>query len=62
MNDAAQFVQVIEKRQDIKVGSIEEAAWRQGFIDDNQLRKIAEDLTKSGYDQYLTSLLGQDEE
>lgn len=58
MNDAAQFVQVIEKRQDIKIGSIEEAAWRQGFIDDNQLRKLAEGLTKSGYGQYLLRLIG----
>jgi glucose-1-phosphate thymidylyltransferase len=57
MNDAAQFVQVIEKRQDIKIGSIEEAAWRQGFIDDNQLRQLAEPLTKSGYGQYLLGLL-----
>jgi glucose-1-phosphate thymidylyltransferase len=56
MNDAAQFVQVIEKRQAIKIGSIEEAAWRQGFIDDEQLKKLAEPLTKSGYGQYLLSL------
>lgn len=58
MNDAAQFVQVIEKRQDIKIGSIEEAAWRQGFIDDEQLKKLAEPLIKSGYGQYLLSLVG----
>jgi glucose-1-phosphate thymidylyltransferase len=57
MNDAGTFVQVIEERQGIKVGSIEEAAWRQGFIDDSQLRKLAEPLTKSGYGQYLESLL-----
>jgi glucose-1-phosphate thymidylyltransferase len=57
MNEAAQFVQVIEKRQDIKVGSIEEAAWRQGFINDNQLRKLAEPLQKSGYGQYLLGLI-----
>jgi glucose-1-phosphate thymidylyltransferase len=57
MNQAAQFVQVIEERQGIKIGSIEEAAWRQGFIDDNQLQKLAEPLTKSGYGQYLLSLL-----
>jgi len=58
MNDAAQFVQVIEKRQDIKIGSIEEAAWRQGFINDEQLKKLAEPLTKSGYGEYLLSLVG----
>jgi glucose-1-phosphate thymidylyltransferase len=57
MNDAAQFVQVIEKRQDIKIGSIEEAAWRQGFINNDQLRQLAEPLIKSGYGQYLLSLI-----
>lgn len=57
MNDAAQFVQVIEERQAIKIGSIEEAAWRQGFIDDTQLKKLAEPLQKSGYGQYLLNLL-----
>jgi len=57
MNDAAQFVQVIEERQDIKIGSIEEAAWRQGFINNEQLQKLAEPLTKSGYGQYLLSLI-----
>jgi glucose-1-phosphate thymidylyltransferase len=57
MNDAAQFVQVIEKRQAIKIGSIEEAAWRQSFINNDQLRDLAGPLTKSGYGQYLLSLL-----
>lgn len=57
MNDAAQFVQVIEERQGIKIGSIEEAAWRQGFIDNSQLKTLAEGLTKSGYGQYLQGLL-----
>lgn len=57
MNQASQFVQVIEERQGIKIGSIEEAAWRQGFISDAQLRQLAEPLTKSGYGQYLMELL-----
>ena len=57
MNDAGTFVQVIEERQGIKIGSIEEAAWRQGFISDDQLRALAEPLTKSGYGQYLNGLL-----
>lgn len=57
MHQAAEFVKVIEDRQDIKIGCIEEAAWRQGFIDENQLRKLAEPLQKSGYGQYLLSLV-----
>lgn len=57
LNQAAQFVQAIEERQGIKIGCIEEAAWRQGFIDNKQLAKLAEGLTKSGYGQYLASLL-----
>jgi len=57
MNDASAFVQVIEERQGIKIGSIEEAAWRQGFISDDQLCSLAEPLTKSGYGQYLLSLI-----
>jgi len=56
MHQAAEFVKVIEDRQAMKIGSIEESAWRQGFIDDSQLQKLAESLTKSGYGQYLTSL------
>ena len=57
MNDAGTFVQVIEERQGIKVGSVEEAAWRQGFINNQQLKQLAEPLIKSGYGQYLLSLL-----
>jgi glucose-1-phosphate thymidylyltransferase len=57
MHQAAEFVKVVEDRQDFKIGCIEEAAWRQGFIDDEQLKKQAEGLTKSGYGQYLLSLL-----
>jgi glucose-1-phosphate thymidylyltransferase len=56
MVQAAEFVRVIEERQGIKIGCIEEAAWRQGFIDDNQLHKLAEPLKKSGYGEYLKSL------
>ncbi|RZK23726.1 MAG: glucose-1-phosphate thymidylyltransferase [Hymenobacter sp.] len=53
---AGEFVRVLEQRQGLKVGSIEEAAYRQGFIDANQLRKIAEPLRKSGYGDYLLNL------
>jgi glucose-1-phosphate thymidylyltransferase len=54
---AGQFVQVIEERQGLKIGCIEEVAYRMGFIDANQLRIIAEPLVKSGYGQYLLNLL-----
>jgi glucose-1-phosphate thymidylyltransferase len=54
---AGQFVQVIEERQGLKVGCIEEVAFRMGFIDETQLKKIAEPLVKSGYGQYLLNLL-----
>ena len=57
MVQAAEFVRVIEERQGIKIGCIEEAAWRQGFIDDNQLKALAEPLQKSGYGEYLFSLV-----
>ncbi|SHK11734.1 glucose-1-phosphate thymidylyltransferase RfbA [Hymenobacter psychrotolerans] len=53
---AGEFVRVLEQRQGLKVGSIEEAAYRQGFIDADQLRKIAEPLRKSGYGDYLMRL------
>ena len=57
MNDASQFVEVIEKRTGLKIGCIEEVAWSEGFIDDRQLEKLAEPLVKSGYGQYLMNLL-----
>jgi glucose-1-phosphate thymidylyltransferase len=54
---AGQFVQVLEERQGLKVGCIEEIAWRQGFITADQLKAIAEPLRKSGYGDYLLGLL-----
>jgi glucose-1-phosphate thymidylyltransferase len=54
---AGQFVQVLEERQGLKVGCIEEIAWRQGFITEQQLRELAETLKKSGYGEYLLGLL-----
>lgn len=53
---AGEFVRVLEQRQGLKVGSIEEVAYRQGFIDADQLRKVAEPLRKSGYGDYLMRL------
>ena len=53
---AGEFVKVIEQRQGLKVGSIEEAAYRQGFINADQLRAIAAPLRKSGYGDYLMNL------
>jgi glucose-1-phosphate thymidylyltransferase len=54
---AGQFVQVLEERQGLKVGCIEEIAWRQGFITSEQLRELAEPLKKSGYGEYLLNIL-----
>jgi glucose-1-phosphate thymidylyltransferase len=53
---ASQFVQVIEERQGLKVGCIEEIAWRKGFISTEQLMEIARPLEKSGYGTYLMNL------
>lgn len=54
---AGQFVQVIEERQGLKIGAIEEAAFKMGYIDAEQLKKIAEPLLKSGYGKHLLSLI-----
>lgn len=54
---ASQFIQVIEQRQGIKVACIEEIAWRKGFIDTDQLVKLANPLLKSGYGKYMMDLL-----
>jgi glucose-1-phosphate thymidylyltransferase len=56
---ASQFVQIVEARQGFKIGCIEEIAWRLGHIDDAQLLKLAEPIAKSGYGEYLRSLIGQ---
>ena len=54
---AGQFVQVIEERQGLKIGAIEEAAYRMGYIDAKQLEKLAQPLLKSGYGTHLLSLI-----
>jgi glucose-1-phosphate thymidylyltransferase len=55
--EAGQFIEVIEKRQGLKVACPEEVAWRQKWIDDAQLARLAKPLEKSGYGQYLAGLL-----
>lgn len=57
MNDASQFVEVIEKRTGYKIGCIEEVAWQEGFVGEDQLAELAEPLKKSGYGKYLERLL-----
>ncbi|MDB4926272.1 glucose-1-phosphate thymidylyltransferase RfbA [Mucilaginibacter sp.] len=56
LSDASEFVRVIEKRQDTKIGCIEEIAYRMGFINKQQLKEIAQKYIKSGYGQYLLKL------
>ena len=57
LSDATEFVKVIEKRQDHKIGCIEEVAFRMGYINEAQLKEIAQPLLKSGYGKYLMGLL-----
>lgn len=54
---AQQFVQVIEERQGLKIGCIEEIAYRKGFINSDQLKAVAQPLVKSGYGEYLLEIL-----
>ena len=54
---AGQFIEVIEARQGLKIGCIEEIAWQMGFIDDAQLEKLGNKYIKSGYGEYLLGLL-----
>jgi len=58
LSDASEYVRVIEKRQATKIGCIEEVAYRQGFIDDAQLKVLVAKYIKSGYGAYLQTLLG----
>ena len=57
LNDASEYVRVIEKRQGLKIGCPEEIAWRMGFITKEQLIKLGESLSKSGYDEYLKTIV-----
>jgi glucose-1-phosphate thymidylyltransferase len=60
--DAANYVRTIEERQGLKIGVPEEVAWRMGFIDDEQLCRLAEPLVRSGYGSYLLGLLEHGQE
>jgi len=57
MNDASEYIRVIEKRTGLKIGCPEEIAYREGFITKEQMQKIAEPLVKSGYGKYLINIL-----
>jgi glucose-1-phosphate thymidylyltransferase len=57
LHDASSYVRVVEERQGVKVACVEEIAWRNSWISDNQLQNLAEDLSKSSYGQYLLKLL-----
>ena len=58
LQDAGEFVRVMEDRTGMKIGCVEEVAWRQGWISDTELDALAQPLTKSGYGDYLLRLLG----
>ena len=60
MLEASQFIQTIERRQGLKVAAPEEIVWRNGWIDDAQLERLAQPLAKSGYGQYLLGLLADE--
>lgn len=57
--EAGEFIEVIEKRQGLKIGCIEEIAYRQGWIDDTQMENLAAKYMKSGYGAYLKKMIGQ---
>jgi glucose-1-phosphate thymidylyltransferase len=57
MLEASQFVEVLERRQGLKIACPEEIAWRKGYINDDQLEALAKPLLKNGYGQYLMKIL-----
>ncbi|MCT0199456.1 glucose-1-phosphate thymidylyltransferase RfbA [Synechococcus sp. CS-1325] len=59
LHDAASYIRTLEHRQGLKVGCPEEVAWRQGWIDDQQLERLSQPLKKSGYGHYLLRLLAE---
>jgi glucose-1-phosphate thymidylyltransferase len=57
---ASNFIQAIEERQGLKIACLEEIAWRMGYINTNDVLRIAESMGKSGYGQYLRSIVEHD--
>jgi glucose-1-phosphate thymidylyltransferase len=57
LSDASSFVEVIEKRQGLKVACLEEIAWQQGWISDDKLMEIATSMNKNQYGEYLSKLI-----
>ena len=60
LHEAGAYIRTLEQRQGLKVGCPEEVAWRQGWINDAQLERLAQPLLKSGYGDYLLQMLGED--
>ena len=58
--EASSYIRTLESRQGLKVGCPEEIAWRSGWISDSELEKLAKDMIKSGYGEYLLKLLEED--
>ena len=60
LSDAAVFVRTVQERQGFKIAAPEEVGWRKGFLTDEQLLDVAQPLMKSGYGEYLVSLLNEE--
>lgn len=57
MREADQFIEIMERRQGIKIACLEEITWRMGWIDESQILKKADELKKNGYGEYLKNLV-----
>ena len=61
LHEASSFIKTLEKRQGIKIGCPEEVAWREGWISNDELIKLSKPVIKSGYGNYLLSLLSKNQ-